>query len=186
MPKAEHKYFAFLRGINNLGNKVVTMEDLKKLFEKMGFSGVKTVLASGNVSFCARDEDLEALSRKIADALKRRFGFEVHVLLRSGHDITRMKRANPFKGFKATSKLKLYVTLREGPRKPSSKIPGKIPARFPEIGFQILKVTPAAVYSVVDLSNGNRTAKAIAILEKEFGKGITTRNWNTILKLAGL
>jgi uncharacterized protein (DUF1697 family) len=47
-------------------------------------------------------------------------------------------------------------------------------------------VTPAAVYSVVDLSKGNRTAKAIAILEKQFGKGITTRNWNTILKLANL
>ena len=44
------KYFAFLRAIN-VGGHVVTMDHLVRLFEGMGFSGVETFIASGNVIF---------------------------------------------------------------------------------------------------------------------------------------
>ena len=42
-------YVAFLLGINVGGHRKIKMSDLRTLFEKMGFSNVKTVLASGNV-----------------------------------------------------------------------------------------------------------------------------------------
>ena len=45
------KYAAFLRGINVGGNNIIKMEELKKVFESMGFLNVKTILASGNVLF---------------------------------------------------------------------------------------------------------------------------------------
>ncbi|MFN8634359.1 MAG: DUF1697 domain-containing protein [Chloroflexota bacterium] len=42
------RYVAFLRGIN-LGKRRVKNDDLERAFASMGFSGVKVLIASGNV-----------------------------------------------------------------------------------------------------------------------------------------
>ena len=44
-------YFAFLRGINVSGQKLIKMTDLAKIFTDAGFSNVKTFIQSGNVIF---------------------------------------------------------------------------------------------------------------------------------------
>ena len=46
-------YAALLRGINNVGPRIIRLDDLRKVFESMGFKAVKTLLASGNVLFDA-------------------------------------------------------------------------------------------------------------------------------------
>jgi uncharacterized protein (DUF1697 family) len=52
-PKVEDvKYVAFLRGIN-IG-RAMKMEDLRRVFESLGYDSVRTVQASGNVLFEAR------------------------------------------------------------------------------------------------------------------------------------
>jgi len=45
------KYFAFLRAINVGGKNLIKMEDLKKIFESLGFKNVRTYIQSGNVIF---------------------------------------------------------------------------------------------------------------------------------------
>lgn len=47
---------AFLRGIN-LGNRRLKMDELRAVFEELGYSGVDTFLASGNVVFEAPEEE---------------------------------------------------------------------------------------------------------------------------------
>ena len=49
------RLFAFLRAIN-VGGRTVKMERLRREFEFLGFSGVDTFIASGNVIFEARDD----------------------------------------------------------------------------------------------------------------------------------
>ncbi len=44
------RYIAFLRGIN-LGKRRLPMSQLRSSFEELGFSDVKTFIASGNVVF---------------------------------------------------------------------------------------------------------------------------------------
>lgn len=44
-------YIALLRGINVGGTNIIKMDDLKKLFENIGFTNVKTYIQSGNVIF---------------------------------------------------------------------------------------------------------------------------------------
>jgi len=39
------------------------------------------------------------------------------------------------------------------------------------------------VCSVLVLSSNSRTVDLMKVLEKEFGSKITTRNWNTIVRL---
>jgi uncharacterized protein (DUF1697 family) len=79
------KYVAFLRAIN-VGGHVVKMDQLKKLFEKMGFTNVETFIASGNVIFDARN----ASEAKIEAALQDALGYEVRTFLRTPAQLARI------------------------------------------------------------------------------------------------
>jgi uncharacterized protein (DUF1697 family) len=170
------KFVALLRGINVGGNKIVKMDDLKKWFATLGFKNVKTILNSGNVIFESADDDEAALGKKIADKLKKELGHEVGIQIRSIEEIQELADRNPFKKIKITPETRLYITFLVD--KPKSKL--KIPYTSPEKDFRILEVTHREICSVVDLNLGRGTVEAMGILEKEFGKNITTRNWNTI------
>ena len=174
------KFAAFLRGINVGGNKMVKMDDLKKWFAALGFKNVKTILNSGNVLFESSAENESALAKKIADKLKTELGHEVGIQIRSIEEIQELADRNPFKKIKVTPETRLYITFLAD--KPKSKL--KIPYTSPEKDFRILEVTNREICSVVDLNLGRGTVEAMGILEKEFGKNITTRNWNTVEKIA--
>lgn len=75
------KYVAFLRGINVGGKNKVPMAELKKEFEKWGFTEVKTYLNSGNVIFSSAKDELENLREQIEIKLEASFGFEIPVLV---------------------------------------------------------------------------------------------------------
>jgi uncharacterized protein (DUF1697 family) len=75
------RYLALLRGINVGGQNLVKMADLRAAFEKMGFAGVETYIASGNVLFRAPRQKREELAARIESALSRRFGAELRVVL---------------------------------------------------------------------------------------------------------
>lgn len=72
---------AFLRGIN-LGNRRLTMDELREAFEALGFEGVATYLASGNVVFGDPGAEHAALERRIAAGLEEALGYPVRTFLR--------------------------------------------------------------------------------------------------------
>lgn len=173
------KYIAFLRGINVGGHKKVKMEELKKTFEALGFENVKTLLASGNVIFSAPPENESTLVQKIEKKLETAFGHEIGVLIRKIETLQKLAEANPFAGIEVTPQTRLYVTFLA--EKSSSSL--KIPYETPDRNFIILSATGSEVCSVLTLSPDSRTVDLMSILEKEFGRKITTRNWNTIQKI---
>ncbi len=173
------QYLAFLRGINVGGNAVIKMADLKKAFEQMGFRNVRTLLASGNVIFEADHADRKVLAEEMEAALKKSFSKDISVMVRSMDDLKKLQSLEPFKGIKATPDTRLYVTFLPGKAKPRTIT---IPFATPQKEFRILHATSLEVFSVLDLSKGKGTTEAMNILEKEYGKGVTTRNWNTVLK----
>ena len=89
------KYVAFFRGINVGGKNKVKMADLKQLFHDCGFCEVKTYIQSGNVLF-ESDKDKHLLPDIIFHAFSERFGFQSHVVLRSGDEISEIISALPF------------------------------------------------------------------------------------------
>ncbi|MCX6556267.1 MAG: DUF1697 domain-containing protein [Candidatus Aminicenantes bacterium] len=178
--KNNSRYVAFLRGINVGGHAAIKMTDLKAAFEKMGFDDVRTVLASGNVIFAARQADEKALRAEIESGLKKAFRRDISVLLRNRDDLRQLRSSEPFKGIEALPGVQLYVTfLADGAKRPELKIPYATSRQE----LRILRATLTEVFSVVDLEKGLGTPEAMAILEKEFGSNLTTRNWNTILKV---
>lgn len=173
-------YAVYLQGIN-VGKRQVQMTKLKSAFEKMGYAGVKTILATGNVIFFADTDDQVKLTNDIEHSLEEFFGFSVKVIVRSLKDIQAVIDKNPFKGIKETPDTRLYVTFLSEPH--TSSLP--IPYVSPEKEFTILKVTDTEVFSVLVLGKDTLTVEVMAIIEKEFGKNLTTRNWNTLLKSVG-
>jgi uncharacterized protein (DUF1697 family) len=172
-------YAAFLRGINVGGHKPIKMEDLKRAFEALGFGNVRTILASGNVVFEPSQAGSEALVETIEGKLKDVFGYDIGVLVRPMKDLQQLEATNPFKGIKVTPQTRLYVTFLS--EKPRSSL--KIPYQSPDRNFKIIRVTENAVLSVLTVSPESRTTDLMTVLEKEFGRKVTTRNWNTITKL---
>lgn len=172
------QYVAFLRGINVGRNTTVKMEELKKAFAELGFTSVRTVLNSGNVIFEGSPESILTLTGKIEERLKQKFGFDIKVLLRSGEEIRELIASNSFKDCQVTPDTRLNVTLLPESAKASLENSGK--------DFQILSQTAREICWLVILSPGHRTPEAMAALEKQFGKQITTRTWNTILKIGKL
>jgi uncharacterized protein (DUF1697 family) len=177
-------YIALLRGINVGGNKKVSMADLKKALEKAGYSNVKTLLNSGNVVLDA-DENKPAVVRKDLEALlEKTFKFPVPVLVRTYEELEALEASKPFKGIPVTKDTRLYITFLSDGSKPKGGI--KIPYRSPDADFRILSASKREVISVFVLSPGINTPKAMEALEKEWGKDVTTRNWNTVQKLLAL
>jgi uncharacterized protein (DUF1697 family) len=173
-------YVAFLRGINVGGHAVIKMTDLKAAFEGMGFKDVRTVLASGNVIFTARPDDEKALSAEIGSGLEKAFKRNIGVLLRSRDALEQLRSSEPFKGIEITPSIRLYVTfLSQGSRTPAITIPYATTRQE----LRILGATVTEVFSVVDLEKGIGTTEAMTVLEMEFGSDLTTRNWNTVLKV---
>ena len=173
------EYAAFLRGINVGGKKPVPMAALKKSLEALKFKNVRTLLISGNVVFEAPAGPTVPLEKKISGKLKQTFKMEIGVLVRTLDELRKIDDAKPFKGIEATPDTGLYVTfLSEEPEKALCA-----PFSTPGGEMRTLRVAGREVFAVVTRSAGGRTVEFMQILEKKFGRQITTRNWNTIQKV---
>lgn len=174
---ADTAYVAFLRGIN-VGGHTIKMDDLKKKFESFGFKNVKTLLASGNVIFETSEKDVTALKKKIEEKLKAVYGYDIETMLRSENQISELIHSDPFQKIPVTKMTRLYITFLA--EKPNSTL--QIPYISPQKDFTILKVTDDVIVSHLELI-ARGTIDAMNIVEKEYGKKVTTRNWNTVLRI---
>ena len=89
------RFVAFLRAIN-VGGHVVKMDQLRQLFEALGFAKVETFIASGNVIFEAKSKDTNALQRRIEKHLHQALGYEVVTFLRTLEELDKVANHRPF------------------------------------------------------------------------------------------
>ncbi|MFN8036338.1 MAG: DUF1697 domain-containing protein [Acidimicrobiia bacterium] len=169
-------YVALLRAVNVAGT-TVSMRDLRAVFEAMGFGGVRTYVQSGNVVL---DSDLRSPTRvraAIEEALRSDLGLAVAAVVRDAADLRRVLEANPFPDADPRT---LYVTFLAQPARRSltaADAPAGIPDEFVPARAEIYVHCPGG-YGRSKLSN--------AWFEKRTGVAATTRNWNTVTKLAEL
>lgn len=167
------RYAAFLRGVTPMNAK---MPDLKLAFESAGFTDVKTILASGNVAFSARVTSTAALERAAEAAMRRRFGDPFFTIVRPMDALQELLASDPYRAFRLSPAAKRVVTfLRERPR-------AKLALPVELDGARILAVRDREVFSAYV-----RTPKGpvfMALIEKTFGKAVTTRTWDTVAKIA--
>ncbi|NJL15352.1 MAG: DUF1697 domain-containing protein [Microscillaceae bacterium] len=169
---------AFLRGINIGSHYKVPMALLKEEMIKLGFSKVHTFLNTGNIVFASEQARSDTLNTLLETHLQKVFGFSIPVMLRTEEEITALVQANPFREVLMHPALRCYVSFLK------YEVPTEAATSWqsPDQSFRVLSIREKAIFSVLDLRL-SQTPKGMDALEKRFGKDITTRNWNTLLKI---
>lgn len=90
-----HHWVALLRGVNLGGHKMVPMADLRALCAGLGWGGVQSYIASGNLVFAAAGTG-EALARRLELALAAQMGVQVAVLVLAKAGLQAALAACPF------------------------------------------------------------------------------------------
>lgn len=165
------RYVAFLRGVSPMNAK---MPELKRCFEAAGFSDVKTLLSSGNVVFDATSRSAEAIARKAEAAMTKGLGRSFLTIVRAVTALEEMIAADTFARFKLPAGAKRVVTFLPEPRKPKEKLPIELD------GARILAVDGCEVFSAY--VPGPKGPVFMTLIEKTFGKDVTTRTWDTVQK----
>lgn len=166
------RYVAFLRGVMPTN---VKMAELKACFEVAGFSEVSTVLSSGNVVFTARPAVESSLERAAEAAMERRLGRVFPAIVRSLADLQALLEADPYAAFALPPAAKRVVTfLREEPRT-------KLVLPLEQDGARILRLDGRTAFSAY--LPGPKGPVFMVLLERTFGRDITTRTWETLRKV---
>ena len=172
------RYLAFLRAIN-VGGRVVKMDNLRRLFSSMGFTGVETFIASGNVIFESPSKSSAKLETTIEAALEKALGYHVGVFLRSPDELSELARHPLVSGEKVPTGSSLYVGfLRADPGK---EFATRLAAFNSDVDdFQVHQ------RQVLWTVRGNllESKASSAKLEKTFTMPVTFRNATTVRKMA--
>lgn len=170
---------AFLRGVNMTGHNTIRMADLAALFKKLGYKDAETYIQSGNVIFSnignQAGTEIELL---IERAIKKQFGHNISVMVRSAEEIKKVLQVNPFVQSEDIDKTKhSALFLKEAPNKTQTdKIAGidYPPDKFSISGREIFIWCP----------NGfGKTKLYTNFFENKMKVIGTARNWKTIRTL---
>ena len=167
-----------LRGINVGGHHKVPMADLRNVLEALSFQKVATLLNSGNVIFEAKSSKPTELSERIAERLEKVFKFPVPTIVVSADSLLDLLNDDPFKDEILTKERRGYVSFLL--HKPETSL--KLPWISEDNSLKILRANDKLICSFLDLSK-TKTPEAMNVLEKFYGKQMTTRNWNTVQRI---
>ena len=173
-------FVALLRGINNIGKaKRVSMADLRALLSGLGYTGVATLLNSGNVVFRAPSGTPAKHSATIAGAMLTQLKIDVPVIVKSASELAAIISENPIKAGADEHPRFLVAFVQD--TKALSSLAAIEPLVVPPEAFAIGK---RAAYLLC--AAGIPESKAGRALLGRAGKSITTRNLATVLKLHAL
>ncbi|WP_224367990.1 DUF1697 domain-containing protein [Hyalangium versicolor] len=174
------RYIALLRGINVGGNKKVPMAQLRALMEGLGYTGISTLLQSGNAVFTSKEKSSAKVIKQLEAAIAEEFGFEVSVVLRTRDELAAAIQANPLPGAEEDPShfLVTFLSAMPEPKRLQAINPAAyLPDEFRAVGREIYARFP----------NGIGTSKlATVFTEAKLGVVPTGRNWNTVKKLLEL
>jgi uncharacterized protein (DUF1697 family) len=169
---AQKRYAAFLRAVMPTNAK---MPELKRAFEAAGFADVSTVISSGNVVFTSGSSSLGAIERKAEAAMTRELGRSFLTIVRSIDGLQAMLEEDPFARFGLRPGARRVVTFLRRPVREELELP------IERDGARILAATRDEVFTAYVPSP--RGGAFMKVIEDACGQEITTRTWETVLKV---
>ena len=165
-----------LRGVNLGGARKLAMADLRALLTELGHTEVRTLMASGQ-AVVTTDRDPAEVAQELERHLQQQQGLTTDVIARTGAELAAVVQANPYPTADGDGARHAVVFLREAasPQQlPDPKVyaPDELVAHGTELYLR--------------LPNGFADSKLSIAVGKVKGVPATTRNWNTVRKLAAL
>lgn len=195
-PPADNRsfYVALLRGIN-LGNRRITMAELREIFESLGMAHVKTYIQTGNVLFespkkpensALPKQDAATLTAELTAVLEQglagKLGYEVPVILVRPADLRKIVESNPFSAAEMDDDVKRYVAFL--PKKLSASQTKQLKAL--RVKDESYYVGEAVVYAAFRGPTLESAFFGNDLIGKTLGVKPTVRNWKVVTALADL
>lgn len=172
---------ALVRAINVGGANRLTMADLRETLEGAGFTGVRTLLQSGNIVCASPLRSSRATEQRIRSALRDDRGLDLDIFVRTADEWRRIIAANPFVAESRSAPGHLVVMVF------ATAVAGAAVSRLEKAiaGRERLRIDGSHGYIVYPDGIGPSRLTA-SLIERTLGARGTARNWNTVLKLAAL
>jgi uncharacterized protein (DUF1697 family) len=169
---------AMLRGVNVGGHNKIKMEELRSLCKTLKLRDACTYVQSGNLIFRTEERDLEQLTERLQNAIKRKFGFRPDVVLRTASEMREVIGRNPFAKRRGVEPNRLLVTFLAG--EPAAEAHEQ--ARKLDTSPEELRMDRREVY--IYYPNGMARPKVSwATIERILKTSGTGRNWNSVTKI---
>jgi len=172
---------SMLRGVNVGGHNKIKMDELRALYESLKLQGVQTHVQSGNVVFKSGEQDLAALTKRIQNAIERKFGFRPEVIARTSVEMRDVVARNPFARRKGIDPSRLLVTFLAGePEKGAREAVLQM-----KIEPEELRIDGRELYIYYPNGMARPTVPWVKI-ERTLKISGTGRNWNSVTKMLGI
>jgi uncharacterized protein (DUF1697 family) len=173
------RVIALLRAVNVGGTGKVAMPELCKLLTGLRFTGVKSLLQSGNVVFGCAEPAGAALEAKLEAAVAKKLGVQTAFFVRTAGEWDAIVAHNPYPDAARDDPSHLVVMCFKSAL--AAKDVAALQAAI--TGRETVKANGKQAYFTYP--DGIGTSKLTnAIIERKLGQAGTARNWNTVLKLA--
>ncbi|MBK7116145.1 MAG: DUF1697 domain-containing protein [Proteobacteria bacterium] len=174
-----YTHVVLLRGVNvGKGNRI-PMATFKSLLQRLGCEDVRTLLNSGNAVVSRPKVSAGTLAGEVGSAIHDTVGLDVQVVVKSSRDFGAIVASNQLLSSSTDPSRLLVSFAQSGPAlKALASISSVVraPDRFH------LGAKAAYLYC----PRGILVSEAAKALLGKAGRGVTTRNWATVLKIHGL
>lgn len=167
------RYVAFLRGVSPMNAK---MPELKRVFESVGVGNVRTVLSSGNVVFDSRSKSDASIARQAEKAMAEELDRSFLTFVRPVGALSEMIAEEPHAAFRLPALAKRLVIFLREPSSTRLKLPIEVD------GASILAVR--GLNALAAYIPRESDPAFMRVIEKTFGKDVTTRTLETVMKCA--
>jgi uncharacterized protein (DUF1697 family) len=164
-----------------VGRAGLSAEVLRRAVEEAGGDAPRSHLATGNVTFAASPDRLDAIAAQLEEKIASVIGRREEVFIRSLDALATAVASEPFAHVMADDVYERCVTFFRTEVTPALAIPTQT-----ERGDAVLFDTgPGQVFSITRLVGG-RPGQPGRVIEAALGVRATTRNWNTIERIVRL
>lgn len=173
------RFVVLLRGVNVGKANRVPMAEFKRLLEDLGHTEVSTLLNSGNAVFTSSARSGVKLAATIKKALETTFGVSTPVVVKSAAQVSAILSGSPIAAPEADHS-RFLVVFGADEKALHELHPLLSLAKHPER----FVITADAAY--LHCPGGLLESRVGEALLGRAGRGVTTRNWATVSKLAAL
>jgi len=152
------------------------MPRLTECFQAAGFEDVRTVLSSGNVAFSTHASAWSALSQEAEQAMLASMGRVFSTIVRPSEYLQALVAGDPFAEFTLPPGAKRVITFLRHADGHGRELP------IERDGARILKIAGTEVFTAYEPGPGGPAF--MTLLERTFGKDITTRTVDTVKRCA--
>jgi uncharacterized protein (DUF1697 family) len=173
------RYVAFVRAVM-VGREGLHREVLTGIFDDAGGIGVRSHLATGNVSFDIAPDQLDQLVAGVEGEISRVVGRETPVFVRSQRQLGRLVASDPFSRQPYPKPRDLAVLFFR------SQVPRSfgVPLELGDTQTVFAKSRRELFVATTDRSGGGHPGSPMGLIERLTAQKVTARAWSTVVRVA--